>query len=246
VSVLLRRRVSRRRASNFSPNQVAGLAGWYKADAIVGVTSGTGIGSWPDSSSNGLTGTQGNSGARPAYQTNIVNGLPVARFDGGNDLIESGVSASPVESTTFAVLRPTTTSGGLTIRGGFNGANTGGLQYRINSGKQLLVKQFVAQIGSPGTATLSTSVFSVVATALTTGASATYAFYLNGAPDGNGSHTQTFSTGQTTLIGMGQGGTNEPFSGDLAELICYSAVLSSTDRNAVTAYLGAKYGITVV
>jgi hypothetical protein len=245
LSVLLRRRAGRRRPATFSPDQVANLAGWYKADAITGLTNGAAVATWPDSSSNNLTGTQGNVAARPAYQASMVNGKPVVRFDGVNDLIESGMSASPANSTTFAVLRPTSTSGAFTIRGSFSGSSTGGLQYRVNNGKQLLIKQFVAQIGSPSATTLSTTNFSVVAVTLATGASGSYAFYLNGTADGSGSTTETLVAGMTTLIGMGQGGTNEPFSGDIAELICYSSVLSAADRNSVTAYLGTKYGISV-
>lgn len=245
MSILLRRRSARRRTSGFSPTQVTGLAAWYRADAITGLTNGAAVATWPDSSSNNLAGTQGNATSRPSYQTGVLNGLPVVRFDGVNDLIESGASASPANSTTFAVLRPTTAAAALTIRGSFSGSNTGGLQYRINNGKQLLVKQFVAQIGSPGTATVSTTVFSVAACTLATGTGGAYAFYLNGTADGSGATTETLASGMTTLIGMGQGGTNEAFSGDIAELIFYSTVLSTADRNAVTAYLGTKYGITV-
>jgi hypothetical protein len=36
-----------------------------------------------------------------------------------------------------------------------------------------------------------------------------------------------------------------PFSGNMAEFIMYEGKHSDTDRVAVTAYLAAKYGITI-
>ena len=57
------------------------LAGWYKADAITGLSDGDAVDSWVDSSGNGNTLTQSTSGAKPSYETNEVNSLPVVRFD---------------------------------------------------------------------------------------------------------------------------------------------------------------------
>lgn len=57
------------------------LAGWYKADAITGLTDGDAVASWVDSSGQGNTLTQSTSGAKPSYETNELNSLPVVRFD---------------------------------------------------------------------------------------------------------------------------------------------------------------------
>jgi hypothetical protein len=62
---------------------------WYKADAITGLSDNDPIDTWPDSSGNGIDLTQ-TSTARPLYKTGIVNGLPVARFDGSDDYMSSG------------------------------------------------------------------------------------------------------------------------------------------------------------
>jgi hypothetical protein len=57
------------------------LAGWYKADAITGLSDGDAVASWVDSSGQGNTLTQSTSGAKPSYETNELNSLPVVRFD---------------------------------------------------------------------------------------------------------------------------------------------------------------------
>lgn len=62
-------------------NQSATLSGWYKADAITGVSDGGAVFSWVDSSGQGNTLTQGTLGAMPSYETNELNSLPVVRFD---------------------------------------------------------------------------------------------------------------------------------------------------------------------
>ena len=60
---------------------LSGLVGWYKADAIVGLTDGQYVTTWTDSSSAGhdmaLLG-----GTGPVYNTNVINGLPVVTFTG--------------------------------------------------------------------------------------------------------------------------------------------------------------------
>ena len=57
------------------------VKGWYKADAISSLSDGDEVSSWVDSSGNGNTLTNSQSGASPSYQTNELNGLPIVRFD---------------------------------------------------------------------------------------------------------------------------------------------------------------------
>src|SRR5262247_3533304 len=62
----------------------SGLEMWLKADAITGLVDNDPISTWADSSVNGRNATQSGT-ARPTYKVNIINGLPVARFDGADD-----------------------------------------------------------------------------------------------------------------------------------------------------------------
>jgi len=57
------------------------LSGWYKADAITGLSDGAAVTSWVDSSGRGNTLTQATAAAQPSYETNEINSLPVVRFD---------------------------------------------------------------------------------------------------------------------------------------------------------------------
>lgn len=223
-----------------TPGQIANLAAWWKADALTGLSDSDPVGSWTDSSNNAWATVQSNSANKPTYKTGIVNGNPVVRF-GGSAYMDDTVSASQSAQTIFAVARPTATTGtSQTIRGA---GSSGGLQFAVNSGVMVLVKQSVAGVGVSST-TISTANFSVLCATFAAGSS--YAFYLNGAADGSGSTSETLTSGTVTVIGQNGSSSGERVTGDLAELIIYDAVLSGTDRAAVTAYLGGKYGITVV
>ncbi len=63
-----------------TPTDYTGLVAWHKADAIVGLSDGQDITSWPDSGANGYNATQHGTNGLPTYKTNVKNGLPVARF----------------------------------------------------------------------------------------------------------------------------------------------------------------------
>lgn len=77
-------------AAGFSPSDVSGLSIWLKADnGTGGVSDGDAIGTWTDQSGNAINFTQSTSSKKPLYKTNIQNSLPVGRFDGSDDLIQT-------------------------------------------------------------------------------------------------------------------------------------------------------------
>ena len=86
---------------------------WLRADAITGLNDTDPVATWPDSSGNSNDATQGTAADRPLYRTNIVNGLPIVRFDGANDFLESPYAASDAAAdlqSWFAVFRTTNTA----------------------------------------------------------------------------------------------------------------------------------------
>jgi hypothetical protein len=90
--------------SVLDPNEITGLARWFKADAITGKNDGDSVSQWDDSSGNAGHATQGTGANQPTYQTNELNGLPVLRFDGTNDFL--GLSAiSSSAQTVFVVAK---------------------------------------------------------------------------------------------------------------------------------------------
>jgi hypothetical protein len=56
-----------------------------KADAQA-LNDDDAVSTWTDSSGNGNDATQGTGSAKPTFKTNILNGEPVIRFDGGDRL----------------------------------------------------------------------------------------------------------------------------------------------------------------
>ena len=62
---------------------------WFKADALTGLSDGDPVDYWANSAAILTPATQATSGSQPLYKTNIVNGLPVVRFDGVDDYLRT-------------------------------------------------------------------------------------------------------------------------------------------------------------
>jgi len=90
---------------SFSPSDIAGLQLWLKADAITGLNDGDALTTWEDSHTSNNDFAQATAGKKPTYQTNEINGLPVVRFDGTDDLLTAANFLSSSEGTVFAVVR---------------------------------------------------------------------------------------------------------------------------------------------
>src|SRR4051812_8766425 len=139
------------------PSVTSGLQWWFDARDITGVTTGSTISSWNDSSGNGHTASVSTGTA--TYQTNQYNSgaalaLSSCRLDISGSITETGVH------TLFAVYKlSVTTSGDQTIAGqnGTNGiaysaAHTQGGAVRL----QYIFNDFIGIVGA-GTAAPDTS-----------------------------------------------------------------------------------------
>lgn len=85
--------------SGFNPHSVPGLAEWHDAsDASTITLDGSNNSSeWRDKSGNGRHRTQSNVNWRPAYVTNVQNGLPGLLFDATDDAMTGyGNTTNPV------------------------------------------------------------------------------------------------------------------------------------------------------
>lgn len=82
----------------FQPNNVSGCFLWYMASSITGVANGGSIAGWADSSGSGnnLTSLTGG-GILPTYQTNVLNGYPTVRFNGGGGYFVCPIHNSSIE-----------------------------------------------------------------------------------------------------------------------------------------------------
>lgn len=234
-------------AAPFSPSDIAGLQLWLKADAITGLVDGDPVGTWADSSGNARDATQATAAAKPLYKVSIVNGKPVVRFDGVDDLLTVASFAQPAEWTAFAVAAKVT---GTSVDAILNTDNGGGsrhaqqLRFSGNSTVQSIAFNTAPGAFTDGEGGTNTGfqVLSAVRSAAAVQA------WVNGTSGGSTATTGTPAAPSVAAwLGMTSGAsTSENLTGDIAEILYYNSALSTADRDAVESHLGAKYGIAVV
>lgn len=100
----------------FLPTDLSGLVLWLRADTIADRLDGDTVQTWKDESGQGNHMTQATAAKRPIYKTGIVNGKPVVRFDGADDVLAAG---DVIEGTSglsiFAVVKVTAAEGSKAI-----------------------------------------------------------------------------------------------------------------------------------
>lgn len=77
----------------FEPPDITGNILWLKADAFVGKSDNTTVGLWEDLSPVAENVGQSTEANKPIYRTNILNGMPIVRGDGSNDLLSRSGTA---------------------------------------------------------------------------------------------------------------------------------------------------------
>ncbi len=223
-----------------APTNISGLQLWLKADGTLwqdsarttpATADSDPVGAWDDASGNGRHFTQATSGKRPLLRTSILNSKAIVRFDKTDDYLTNTTFGYSAAFTAFIVFKTT----GLTPYQHLLESNGGGTaQVMVNSG--------------------AANLFNMTKTYT----SPTYTswhileFNRDGSNNGEirvnnvsiGTGTMSSATGTSMFLGIYQDGTSEPFGGDMAEIILYDSVLSSTDRADVTNYLNNKYGLS--
>jgi lysophospholipase L1-like esterase len=223
-----------------SPDDITGLVQWLKADAIVGLSDGDLISTWPDSSGNGKDAAQTGS-LRPVYKTGILNSLPVARFAAPDPYFNTGDFSILTGAEVFVVLK-------LNNDPPTSDANSGLWTYGSAGSGTLFPYTGDSNIYDDfGTTARKTTVNP--ATSMAAGffiygvhsAAGDWSNYFNGTVL---FHTATNTVGFTTTAKLGYSAPGGfTLDGDIAEFIMYDHKLSSSDRSVVISYLQAKYGI---
>jgi hypothetical protein len=235
----------------FTPNKLAGLALWLKADAITGLNDGDAIGTWTDSSGNGRNATQGTAGAKPTYKTNIIGGKPVARFDGGDRLDNADVALSSTGYTIFCVASVQSLAE-IRYLFDFDNASNVAAALSLSHNATRLMRAWHTVTGYAEWYSAAQTVgawITISQTHDTTLASDECKLWINGAVSGS-KQTDTNNSGNIVLRKMTIGnaantGAVVGYIGDIAEIIIYDSALSDANRQAVDAYLSAKYGIAL-
>lgn len=232
---------------------------WLKADAITGLNDTDPVATWVDSSGAGNDATQGTAADRPIYRTNIVNGLPIVRFDGVSDFLECPYTASDAgdpNQAWFAVFRTTSTVTQQLIYWMGETVNAGGFgpESEIHFGVASAVDGnniVTAYLGRAFPATGSnvaftdTTNFHILTAKFTAllSTSPTAQIFL----DGTAGSVMTGTLAEQ-LNWMANSRVGRPsiavrfFGGDLAELLVYNADMTS-QQSLVEAYLRTKYAL---
>jgi hypothetical protein len=188
----------------------------------------TGI--WSDSSGNG-NDAMGLVSPPSVTTGQTPNGSAVVTFDGTNFLtLNPGISATGF--TCFAYVRPMPGDSRTIVGGG-----TGAFQYRIGGDgfgdKQEVLQRNLVRLGE-STTDVSTSSFSIISIAFAAGGGA---FRLAEADDGM---PRTLFYAATNMVGAASG-PGEFYSGDIAGIRIYNAVLSDADRATIEEQIRKTY-----
>lgn len=237
----------------FSPDNLANLQLWLEADAITGLSDGDPVSTWLDSSAAGNDVTQSGT-ARPTYKTNIINGLPVVRFDGVDDYmhVASALGITTASTVVVVVNIASSSRAGSAIKIGDSGISNPdddgwslgvGANTHDAAGNEVLgLYEQVAWIDTNAAWGLG-----LVVVVMTVNGSDPD-FYKDRVNLGFGTSSAPRSPGANTYIGGGAapvagGGIARFWDDDIAEVLIYSRVLTPTERADIEDYLFAKYAL---
>lgn len=206
---------------------------------------------WNDLSGNANPAKQTTSAKRPFYKKNVLNGLPVIRFVAANstylDCLDS-VPLSPATAIHMMVVMIPTVVQLSTIQGLITKDISGALtnppyNLQLNNGNVLAM--IITSSGSATTGPGKGSLQSRQPVILEgTYDSIAQLLYLNGSL--LTSSANTVGMGDTTgnlHIGQQKDGMGRYYTGDIAEIIMYNTVLSTSKRQGIEAYLAQKWGM---
>lgn len=228
---------------------VPNLIFWWRADTL-GLSDGNTVSAWADEVAS-YSASQGSSSLRPIYRAAPTgfNGKPAVQFDGTDDYLSVGYQAglNPAAFSYFVVYNKATHTGsqhtfssrdltgpdaGYDHFAGNGNGNTSAHVYGSNGG-------ISADTGS----SLSANTTYI---AVGTDDGSTLKGYLSGTLEQtNASGAYTANTHSDFVIGSNYPdfGSSTYFNGWVAEIIGYSRVLTTSERDQVVTYLSTKYAI---
>ena len=254
-------------SGGLAPNAFPNLQAWHAADygtftdtllATPTTLNGDVVGSWYNKAATAWHPIQATEARKPTWRTNVVNGLPIMRFDGSNDRLAFPSAAFGMLNniggfTVYAVSASAASHAGYIFFGSENsGSARSTLQYATTS----RIATFDRRLDGVGGQTLSgtnneapNATFKVFSTVVDYTNSDAF-LYVNGALSTTSTSFLTdgsTSATNSTVINYGATGSGAtPLNGDIAEILVYNvAHTAAATRSAIHSYLGAKYGITV-
>lgn len=233
---------------------------WFRADAGV-TTNGSGnVSVWADQSGNANNATNTTAANQPVWVDGALNGLPVLRFDGVNDVLSTLgsvnvtnglsifiVAKNDVRKNYNGIFRIHTSpfSGSAYLEEYWQAGNTD-----AGSGNPVHAVNRVVPGGTFGAILTSDAKPAVnnyyIYDVLASGNAATQRVQGVQTASGSGISVLPYDQAQAHLgIGFGGVTTSGLLDGDMAEILVYNVSLSLSDRNAVEGYLADKYLLTI-
>ena len=230
---------------------------WYKADSVT-VLSGSSASLWPDASPYQNYATASASNVQPLLVYNQLNGYPAVRFNGVNSQLKcispTSVTASAV--TAFVVAKVASYPNAVSP------SNVGTIIGNSHSGnsKNIVIGEYYDGISSfywsvytentttnynqvtPASGHALTN-FWYINTVVVNGVTSTTTLYSGSTAYGSGTSNESTNLDLRDLYIGYETGSNQPFNGDIAEIIVVTQSMSTGDQQKVEGYLAWKYGL---
>lgn len=242
-------------AREFSPASVVGLSLWLKAgvgmytDSAMTIPATNDldvIGGWQDQSGNDYHVTQAAAAKKPTLRLNIVNGKPVARFDGVDDLLVNATAVWQADQSGLMLIVANINAARAVFSSADQGGNT---RYLFFEGTTEITQRNadVADSVSGGVGAGAWHLLEFGSTAvvfkifidtvdqdpLVVGGGAN-----NGDWFGDTLLRDNFAVGALKRVAEAHW-----ITGDIAELLYYDNYPSAADRQAIRGYLNLEYAI---
>jgi hypothetical protein len=208
--------------------------------------TGSNAATWEDLSGNGRNATQSTGANQPSIVSNIINGRQIRRFDGVNDRMIIANMPLPTYISVFVVAQtPDSTNNKFFMEHGANAGTTNGFWFAGKNIGAWSVYRDEAFHNGNNTAgnwfgqNWGIGYFSYDGTS---------DLRLNGSPATNpaGSGTARSNSTVTTTLNIGSRNQTTLFlRADVAEILIFEGVLTTSQRKSVENYLSKKYAITV-
>ena len=205
---------------------------WLDANQLTGLTDSGYVSYWPDADGNGTSLSQSTATEQPTYRTNVLNGRPVVRFDASDDGLSGGPGVTGPAWAMFVVLIPGAAYNARAVQDGSHNLFVG-----VGGDGHW---DFYAARGISNSA--GPTVVAGTPTCLTIRYDgSTSSFRVNGVD-----HTGDSGSAQPpAALALGASGyvTNQPWGGDVAEVILYDGSVTDAQRASIESYLSTKWGL---
>lgn len=214
------------------PIPLTDLLLWFNASLGITMDGSNLVSAWSDQSGNHNDAIQPSGINQPLFVPAVINGQPVLRFNSGADFLKFS-QVNLIDSTIFIVLNASQGSG---VIGSDNYADDG---IELGYYWPILFSSYTSIDSAIGYSDIfSYNAFHILQLRQS---GSTSDGQLDGTDLTVGSiHNEPINP---IIDLIGYNGFNGGFYGDIAEIIIYNAASSDSDRDQVTNYLQAKYGL---